>query len=93
MARCAIKPLKGIDQAEAKTGFPGHFWAQPDWWYIFAENSMGLRSLGLHIDEEDTGTLFSPINRNHALSGLGHLEVSRFPKHNYRCAASALGGA
>lgn len=27
LARCAIKPLKGIDQAEAKTGFAGHFWA------------------------------------------------------------------
>lgn len=96
LARCAIKPLKGIDQAEAKTGFAGALLGGGRTGeYIFAENSMGLRSLSLHIDEEDTGTLFfTNKSGNHALRfGLGHLEVSRFPKHNYRCAASGAWAA
>lgn len=96
LARCAIKPLKGIERAEAETGFAAKFLdGGKTGEYIFAKNTMGLVSLSLSFEGASEGVLyFENQSGRHALKfGLGRLVVSQFPKYNYRCATSGAWAA
>jgi len=92
LARCAIKPLSGIDHQGSEAPFlKGGKTGE----YVFDDNPMGLSSLAVGFSGKSEGILhLTNQTGSHTLRfGMGKLIVSQFPHYGYRCATSGAWAA
>ena len=101
LARCAIRPLKGIEPEAGFTGWCLEGGESGE--YVFADNPMGLQSLSLSLSSGTEAAVFpgsasawtegvlhfTNKTGSHALRfGINRLISGKFPHYGYCCAAS-----